>query len=165
MQICSLKQEQSVRRLKTFVVTHQRKEKRKNARKAAKPILFYKGESFLPTYTEDDFGWENKSNNQLESIQEMADMPEKIKEMCRKQKIPQPEKGEEKKERVSLSLDASFLLYCLSGKCCIPLLTAESEIDGNICTLFIANLGLRVHIASSYNIDTQVVTVLVVQTR
>ncbi|MQL91337.1 hypothetical protein Taro_023955 [Colocasia esculenta] len=88
--ICSLKQEQSVRRLKTFVVTHQRKERRKNARKAAKPILFYKGELILPTYTGDDFGWEDRSNNQLESIQEMADMPEKIKEMCRKQKIPQP---------------------------------------------------------------------------
>ncbi|MQM23717.1 hypothetical protein Taro_056784, partial [Colocasia esculenta] len=87
--ICSLKQEQSVRRLKTFVVTYQRKERRKNARKAAKPILFYKGELILQNYTGDDFGWEDTSNNQLESIQEMADMPEKIKEMCKKHKIPQ----------------------------------------------------------------------------
>ncbi|MQM05563.1 hypothetical protein Taro_038370 [Colocasia esculenta] len=87
--ICSLKQEQSVRRLKTFVVTYQRKERKKDARKAAKPILFYKGELILQTYTGDDFGWEDRPNNQLESIQEMADMPEKIKEMCRKQKIPQ----------------------------------------------------------------------------
>ncbi|MQM09243.1 hypothetical protein Taro_042118, partial [Colocasia esculenta] len=51
MQICSLKQEQSVRRLKTSVVTYQRKERRKNAKKVTKPILFYKGELILLTYT------------------------------------------------------------------------------------------------------------------
>ncbi|MQL84423.1 hypothetical protein Taro_016942 [Colocasia esculenta] len=89
MQIYSPKQDQIVRRLKTFVVTYQRKEEKKNARKAEKPILFYKGEPIPQASPEDDFGWKNKPQNHLEPIQEMADMLENIKEMCKKQNIPQ----------------------------------------------------------------------------
>ncbi|MQM14721.1 hypothetical protein Taro_047656 [Colocasia esculenta] len=61
-QIHSPKQDQSVRLLKTFVVTYQRKEEKKNARKAAKPILFYKGEPTPQTHAEDDFGQTRRSS-------------------------------------------------------------------------------------------------------
>ncbi|MQM13103.1 hypothetical protein Taro_046024 [Colocasia esculenta] len=97
MQINSPKQDQTVRRLKTFVITYQRKEEKKNARKTAKPILFYKGEPIHQASPEDDFGWENKPQNHLEPIQEMADMPENIKEMCKKQNIPQVQNASRRK--------------------------------------------------------------------
>ncbi|MQL71793.1 hypothetical protein Taro_004107 [Colocasia esculenta] len=89
LQISFPKQHQSVQRLKTFVVTYQRKEEKEKARKASKPIHFYKGEPIAQTSLDDDFDWENQTQNHLEPIEEMADMPESIKEMCKKQNIPQ----------------------------------------------------------------------------
>ncbi|MQM08656.1 hypothetical protein Taro_041512 [Colocasia esculenta] len=97
MQIHSPKQDQIVQRLKTFVVTYQRKEEKKNARKAEKPILFYEGESIPQASPEDDFGWEDRPKNHLEPIQEMADMPENIKEMYKKQNIPQVQDASRRK--------------------------------------------------------------------
>ncbi|MQL86118.1 hypothetical protein Taro_018638, partial [Colocasia esculenta] len=88
LQISFPKQDQIIKRLKTFVVTYQRKEEKENARKTVKPIVFYKGELTPQASPEDDFNWKNKPKNHLEPIQDIADMPQNIKEMCKKQNIP-----------------------------------------------------------------------------
>ncbi|MQL69832.1 hypothetical protein Taro_002109 [Colocasia esculenta] len=88
MQILFHKEEQWVERLKTFLVTHYRNDSLEKG-ETPKPIIFYKGDPLPYGPLEDDFGWSQTTQIAPEPVQEMDDMPEHIKKLCRRQKIAQ----------------------------------------------------------------------------